>query len=154
MNSEEQVVIIQSRGWRFHPWLFPRIFTILLLPALLFLALVGPLRSSPFVEATLVLPALGVIWLSFYVGLELVALRRVEIAPGGVRFIYPLRTVYAAWNALRPAQSMPRLNSYDFEVEVLGVSSGSRKLYPAVTEEQHKAIVSYPSGQSWSRPVP
>ena len=87
MAPGTRTVDVQLRGRELHPRPCPRIFARLLAPALLFKAIVGPLRVSPVVQAAPVLPALGAIWLSFFVGLEWVAPPRVEGAPGGVRFI-------------------------------------------------------------------
>lgn len=57
MNAYVLPIVVQSRGWRIHRWFFPRIFTILLLPTELLLAVVAPVRSSRDVLTSLVLPA-------------------------------------------------------------------------------------------------
>lgn len=67
-----------------------------------------------------------------------------------MRFDCPLQIVHVAWDNIWPGEAMPRLDSYDFEVKVLGATP--RTLYPGETKEECDASVAYPSGQPLSTP--
>jgi hypothetical protein len=91
----------------------------------------------------------------FFVGLDLAVankthVRRVEVGPGGVRFVFLLHQERADWAELRPAPSPARFGDWGV-YRVWKDSKGvARNRGIAVTIAQARAILAHPQRPRWS----